>query len=422
MKPERIVHLGLGNFHRAHQAWYTHHASDSADWGIVAYTGRSPATAETLTSQRCQYTLITRDSSGDTYERITSIVRAESGDNLTDLIHTMLHQPIALVTLTITEAGYQVPEEADPSEYALGRLAIALNERRLAGLPPLAMVSCDNMPRNGEVLQASLKRAGRVYGEDFIAYLAQHSFVSTSVDRITPQTTTEDISTIAGTRWADPAPVVTEPFSSWILSGDFPLGRPDWESAGASYVHDLDPFENRKLWMLNGAHTILATFGMLAGYATVNDAIGDPSVLDTVNSWWDDASIVLPEGLDLAEYRDQLLRRFSNPHLVYRLDQIAQETLTKLRVRIMPVVVELLDRGIVSRSAASAIASYVHILRQGGAVTDSHHKLLEEARQAAQPDQALLALLSPQLATHPLFREAVVASVAWLSHASAARH
>ena len=404
-RPERIVHIGLGAFFKAHQAWYTQHAVDSAEWGIVAYTGRSATAADELKAVNCRYQLLTRSDVKDQIETIDCVVRAESGENLTDLVSTLSRADIALVTLTITEAGYQ-QTDTHPSQTALGRLATALDARRQQGPFAIALISCDNMPDNGSVLKDALLRFAPHFGKEFEEYLNEYvSFVSTSVDRITPKMQPSDLDLIQEqTGVYDSAAVVTEPFRDWVLSGDFPLGRPKWETAGATFVSEIDDFESRKLWFLNGAHTMLAIQGRLAGYDTVDEAIRDAEQLELVNAFWDEAARHLNNpNLKLDDYRAALLERFQNPRIGYRLEQIAQETLTKLKVRILPVIEQELAIGRVPAAAIRAISGWVAWLQAGGGFIDSQSEAIETA--LLQDDQvlALINLLSAELSQSPNF-------------------
>ncbi len=165
------------------------------------------------------------------------------------------------------------------------------------------------------------------------------SFVDTSIDRITPRTTQADRDTVAAeTGFSDVSPVVTEPFSSWVLSGDFPAGRPAWEKAGAQFVDDLEAFERRKLWLLNGAHTLMSFAGQLRGHATVAEALADPAVSGWVEEFWDAASAHLGEPeLKVPEYRNALRERFENPRIAHFLAQIATDGSIKLAARALPV-------------------------------------------------------------------------------------
>ncbi len=405
MRPERIVHLGLGAFFRAHQAFYTQKASDAKQWGIVAYTGRSKDQAELLTAQDCKYTLITRSAKGDEFELIESVVRAEAAANLDDLVRTIANPNIALVTLTITEAGYQPQPEA-LEESALGRLLIALRAR-FATKTPIALVPCDNLPANGSVLKRALLSLAKDESPEFVAYLESLSYVTTSIDRITPKTTDADIELVlAKTGFADRSPVVTEPFRDWVLEGEFPLGRPNWESAGAKFVSEIEPFENRKLWLLNGAHTLMALFGLLRGHETVDQAIQDQDVLAEVNTFWGEAANHLDEQLlGVTAYRAQLLERFRNPRIGYQLLQIAQDSLNKLSVRIAPVALLERSAGRLPQGVITAIASWIWFVGNSSSLKDSR---ASEIIEAAGPLE-LLALVSPALAKDKVFAEAVIA-------------
>lgn len=404
MKPERIVHLGLGAFFRAHQAFYTQHASDGDQWGIVAYTGRSSEQADLLNSQDCKYTLITRSADQDTFELVDAVVRVEPASNLEDLIQTIANPNIALVTLTITEAGYQ-PSAAQLGESALGRLLLGLRARYETGTK-IALVPCDNLPSNGLVLKNALLSLAKGEDSGFIEYLNSLSYVTTSIDRITPKTIQADIDLVLQqTGFSDRSPVVTEPFRDWVLEGDFPLGRPKWESAGARFVSQIEPFENRKLWLLNGAHTLMALFGQLRGHQSVDQAIQDEEVLHEVNRFWDEAATHLDEELlEVVAYRKALLERFSNPRIGYQLAQIAQESLNKLSVRIAPVALLELQAGRVPSGAVTAIASWLWFVSSNPELKDSRSAEIKSAKS----DLELIALISKELAANEQFVAAVM--------------
>lgn len=381
--PVRIVHLGLGAFSRSHLAWYTARAADATQWGIAAYTGRSSALAGALTAQDGIYTLVTRGADGDRTETIDSIVRARPGDDVESLIADIAAPTTAIVSLTITEAGYRAapggaPDESDPLiaadravlatlggdpagahrlQTAPGRLAAALDARRSSGGGPLAIVSCDNLPDNGGIAsRVVLGMLGSV-SEGAVAWCAENvSFVSGSVDRITPRLAPDEAERLSA-QLGDLAPVVAEPFSDWVLAGEFPAGRPDWESAGARVVADLEPWEARKLWLLNGAHTVLANLGPSRGRAVVSEAIGDAECRSVVEAFWDEAAAHLPAELDIEAYRAALLDRFANPRIAHALAQIALDTPTKLRLRIAPVAERERTAGRPASGCARAFAA-----------------------------------------------------------------
>ncbi len=404
--PTRIVHFGLGNFHRAHQAWYTAHAADAASWGIAAFTGRSPAPARELAEQDGLYTLVERGPSADRIEVVTSLVETVDGADIGRLLDLFESAGIALVTITVTEAGYRLLPDGSPDpdddELAadltmlraatvagaslrglapttmLGRLLTGLEARRRRELPALAVVPCDNLPANGRYVQTGVLGAARTVSLQLHSWAAANvSFVSTSVDRITPGVTREDRRHLsAALDWFDAAPVVTEPFHDWIISGTFPAGRPRWEDAGARYVGDVEPWERRKLWLLNGAHTLLAFAGLLLDHRTVAEAIADPWLRSAVELLWADASRQLPTNLDLPAYCAALRERFSNSRIEHRLSQITQDGTHKLQLRIVPVCVAELDAGRVPAGGALAVAAWV----------------ASDAERLADPHRALAAL------------------------------
>jgi len=341
--PVRIVHLGVGAFHRAHQAWYTHHASDASQWGIAGFTGRSLHMASLLAPQDGLYTLTTRDGDTDTTEVITSLTEIHDGSDLVALTRLLTTPAVAIVTLTITEGAYgegtePVSTTSAPST-AIGRLAHALYARWRRNAEPIAVVPCDNLPSNGIVVRDLMRQAAEGSPEGFTRWLeTEVSFVSTSVDRITPGTPdglTEHVLTSTGEH--DDVPVVTEPYTSWVLDGRFPAGRPRWEDAGAVFTDDIQQYERRKLWMLNGAHTILAVLGPDRGHLYVDEAISDPALLHIVEQFWVACVRHVDASLNPNAYRSELLRRFHNTGIRHELTQIARDTETKLRVRLAPV-------------------------------------------------------------------------------------
>ncbi|MFL4474302.1 mannitol dehydrogenase family protein [Paeniglutamicibacter sp. MACA_103] len=371
----RMVHIGLGAFHRAHQAWYTAKANDG--WGIAAFTGRSATAARELASQDGLFTLIRREAEADSFEVIDSIVEAHDGNDMAALTTLLASPSTAILTLTITEAGYKMAAgagepaldlddaavRADMSvlrerydaglfastaadfgqlklSTAAARILVGLAARRSGDGWPLAIVSCDNLPGNGAVTRAGILGFAQAIDTELARWIdANVSFVDTSIDRITPRTTDADRATVAAeTGFRDVSPVVTEPFSSWVLSGDFPAGRPAWEKAGAQFVADLEAFERRKLWLLNGAHTLMSFAGQLRGHATVAEALADPAVSGWVEEFWDAASAHLTEPeLKVPEYRLALRERFENPRIAHYLAQIATDGSIKLAARALPV-------------------------------------------------------------------------------------
>ena len=251
------------------------------------------------------------------------------------------------------------------------------------------------------------------FEDDAQAWLREKvSFVSTSIDRITPQTQPEDIEEVfAQTRWQDNSVTVTEPFHDWILCGDFPAGRPEWERAGARFVTDIEPFEKRKLWLLNGAHSILSYSGILRGHSTVAEAIADRECLEQVQNFWADAVRQLPQAeLGLIEYKAALLERFSNPRIAHQLRQIAKDGATKLAVRIAPVAQAELAAGRSAEAEARAIGAWVAVI-QAGEFEDSQSEAIRLALASSNPVKSLVALLDLEISNSADFVELVSQSI-----------
>lgn len=383
LPPVRIVHLGLGAFHRAHQAWYTDAVDADGEWGIAAFTGRRPDAATVLAEQDGLYTLVVRGPERDEFAVITSIVEADDGADLDRLAAAIGAPTTSVVTLTVTEAAYRIGtggqfrlEDADVQDDLAAlrsgrpaslrtvpaRLAHGLHARRAAGSGPLAVVPCDNLADNGAATRSAVLGVAREIDPELSDWIVQNvSFVSTSIDRITPRTTPADVALVERSRgYRDDSPVVTEPFTSWVLSGDFPAGRPQWERAGAVFVDDVGPWETRKLWLLNGAHSLLAYLGSTRGHATVAEAIADPYCRERVEAFWSLAAahLTAPE-LNLPDYRAQLLERWTNRRIEHRLAQIALDGSAKLRNRIPDLVDAERGRGGTGDAGLFVVAAWI---------------------------------------------------------------
>jgi len=392
-----IAHLGIGAFARAHLAWYTQHASGDP-WGITAFTGRSPGAADALAGQDCRYTLVTRAADGDTAEVVDSIVAAHPGSDGTAWRHVVASPGTTIVTLTVTEAGYRADADVP------ARLVDGLAARRAADGGRIALVSLDNLTHNGAVLREAVLGATddpalRSWIESSVA------FPSSMVDRITPATTAADLDEIAdlpGALDGDRVPVVTEPFAEWVLEDVFDgIDRPAWETAGVRLVPDVTPYEQRKLWLLNGAHSLLAYLGLLLGHDTVASAMDDPRCRTAVEQLWDEAAAELPLPADeVADARAALVERFANPRIRHTLRQIASGGSQKLPVRVVDVLRRRLERdpdaGVGPGAATLLAAWWVHCTTQAELVDDAG---------APGPDSDVhdvLGVVAPDLDTTPV--------------------
>ncbi|WP_456847050.1 mannitol dehydrogenase family protein, partial [Cellulomonas sp. P5_C6] len=300
---------------------------------------------------------------------------------------------------------------------APGRLVDGLRARRAAGAGPIAVVSCDNLPDNGAVLRRVTLDLAVAVDPDLARWIEQNvSFVSTMVDRITPATTDTDRATVRVlTGRDDRAPVVTEPFSEWVLQGAFPAGRPAWELAGARFVDDLEPDERRKLWLLNAGHSLLAYEGLARGRATVAEAFADPVCRAQLELLWQEAADVLPAPVE--DYLAALRDRFANARIEHRLAQIARDGSQKLPVRVLAVVQARAAAGLpVGRAGAGVVAAWItHLDVVDVAVSDAGAVALA-ARLHGQGSVArarlALASLAPRLARSDVFARHVAEALA----------
>lgn len=357
-----IVHLGVGAFHRAHEARYIDDllASDPS-WGIVGASLRSSSASHALNPQNGLYTLASRDASGTTYRVIGSLLRVIDASNDPEpLLLQMADPAIRIVSLTVTEKGYCLdpatgnidrknPDiladltEPERPRSVPGILVEALRRRRAHRGTGFTVLSCDNLPENGRTTRGAVVELAKLQDASLGDWIEQEvSFPSTMVDRIVPASTSDDarmIETLTGLE--DAAPVVTEPFVQWVVEDNFCAGRPAFETVGVAMVKDVAPFENMKLRMLNGSHSTLAYLGYLRGHQTVAEAIADHELGKMIHDMMTleiIPTLNMPEGTDLLAYRDALIERFRNPALKHRTWQIAMDGSQKLPQRLLDTI------------------------------------------------------------------------------------
>ena len=411
--PPRVVHLGIGAFHRAHQAA----VFDELGWGVTAASLRSPAVRDAMVPQDCLYSLL-----AGAEVRVIGAVREVLLDT-PDLVARIAAPATRLVTLTVTEKGYL------PGSRAVAILAEALAQRA----DGITILSCDNLPRNGVVLrEAVLAAAGDK--ADWIA--AQCAFPQTMVDRIVPATEEADIAALAGRiGLEDRAMVKTEPYSQWVIEDRFAAGeRPDFTAAGVQLAADIAPWEEAKLRLLNGAHSGLAYLGGLAGIAFVHEVVAKPGGRRFVAALWDETETTLtpPPGLDLAAYRAALLQRFSDPDLRHRTVQIAMDGSQKLPQRLLAPIAARLARGEGIETLALAVAAWMRWQSgrtdAGAAFAVDDPLATETARRLAglhDPADQVRALIGieaifpPALATDSRFQDAVTRQLRRLAEGGA---
>ncbi|RWL43542.1 MAG: mannitol dehydrogenase family protein [Mesorhizobium sp.] len=377
-----IVHLGVGAFHRAHQAAYVDAclADGESNWGIVGVSLRSPDTRDALKPQDGLYTLAIRDSAGEQLQVIGSIQSLLVAPEDPGAVLAALTDPrIRIVTLTITEKAYLraadgnldgghpdiVHDLANPGspKTAHGFLAESLARRRAAGTPPFTVLCCDNLPANGATLHRLLIEFARLRDADLARHVADEvAFPSSMVDRIVPATTDADRTRIGQQLGVEDAwPVMTEPFRQWVVEDRFPAGRPAWERFGVTMVEDVGPFEDMKLRLLNGPHSGIAYLGLLSGHATVDRAFADPSIRQFVDWLWAEAIPTLPQdaGLDPIPYTAELADRFSNTALAHRTAQIANDGSQKLPQRIVASALARLEAGLLPEHLSLVVAAWI---------------------------------------------------------------
>jgi fructuronate reductase len=387
-----VVHLGIGAFHRAHQAVIFEAALESGDlrWGITGASLRSAGVRDEMNPQDGLYTVVTRDGSGDALKVIGAVREVlVAPENPEALVERLADPDVHIVTLTVTEKGYKL----DPATGALladdpdvaadcadltapktapGFLVAALSARRDLGLPPFTAISCDNLPHNGRRLEQAVLAIARAHGAALAEWIEAHgAFPETMVDRIVPATTPADVEKLEGALGAgDQAMVKAEPFLQWVIEDRFCGPRPEFEKLGVQITADVAPWEEAKLRMLNGAHSGIAYLGGLAGIDFVHEVVAIPAFKRFVEALWDEAEATLspPPGLDVAAYRTALMERFANPALQHRTRQIAMDGSQKLPQRLLAPIAARRAKGLDVDALALAVAAW---MRWQGARDDS---------------------------------------------------
>jgi len=381
---KKHLHLGAGNFHRAHQAWYTH-AANAADpiaerWRIVGVSLRRADVRDALRPDGFAYTLAVGDAVGETLHRVDVIDDIlVAPEDPAAVVAAIADPAVAVVTLTVTEKGYDLGADgrlalgaphvaADiaalragtPPATTVGLLTAGLARRAEHGTP-VTVLSCDNLPGNGDKLAGAVHAAADAAGFDPAHVGAPAvAFPSSMVDRITPATDEVLRARVARSDLPAAAPVATEAFTEWVIEDRFAGPRPSWGRAGAVFAADVEPFEKRKLRMLNGAHSYLAYAGTLAGHTFVHEAIADPALRAGAGAIMDEAAATLPPIVrgDADDYRAALLERFANPGLEHRLRQIAMDGSLKLPIRVLDTREARAAEGLASPACDAALVAW----------------------------------------------------------------
>ncbi|MEP1588507.1 MAG: mannitol dehydrogenase family protein [Tateyamaria sp.] len=336
-----IVHIGLGNFHRAHQAWYLHRLMNTGqahDWAIVGAGVRAADAAqrEKLLAQDCLTTLIELDPSGKSAEVTGSMIDfVPVAEDNAPLIAQMVDPTIRIVALTVTEGGYyQTADGALDTEHddiqhdaanpdtpctAFGAMIAALKQRRAAGAGPFTCQSCDNLQGNGDILRDVILGLSGMSDTGLADWIRQNvTFPNSMVDCIVPATGPNELMLARGFGLEDNVPVTHENFRQWVIEDKFCAGRPDWDKVGATFTHDVHAFESMKLRLLNAGHQIIATPGELLSLDTIADSMANPLIAALFHKV--EADEIAPHvtavtGMTPLDYVKLIQGRFANPEI-----------------------------------------------------------------------------------------------------------
>ncbi len=381
-----IVHIGIGAFHRAHQAVFTQDLMNDVggDWGIVAVSLRSPTVRDKMAPQDFLYTVL---ECSETTEKV-SLISAISDvivapDSPQRVIDELADPATKIVTLTVTEKGYcrdksglhldfsnpiiiNDLESLDNPKSLVGFL-VAACKKRMESNAQLTVISCDNLPANGELTKrVVLEFADKIAPEVARWINTNVSFCNSMVDRIVPATTAEDVEFITkkiGMR--DESVVITEPFKQWVIEDNFVSDKPAWDKVGAIFVQDVDMYERMKLRLLNGIHSSLAYVGFLMGYEYIHEAVNDPSCLSLAQNLQQELIKTLGDvpGINLNDYAATIITRFTNSKVPYKTSQVACDGSQKLPQRLIKPLEELNNKhNIVSSNICFVVAAWCRFL------------------------------------------------------------
>lgn len=384
-----IVHIGVGGFHRAHQAMYTDalmNRSDQKAWGICGIGLREAdrSMQNVLQKQDHLYTLVEQPAEGQPQARVIGAITdfLMATDSPAAVIEKLAEPNVKVVSLTITEGGYNMDTATgefistnpdvqhdlanpDTPRLVFGYLLAALRRRRERALAPFTLLSCDNIQHNGDVLKHMLLSFIRLSDVEMAEWVAHHvSFPNNMVDRITPSTTEADRQALLNMGVEDSWPVVSEPFCQWIIEDDFVNGRPAWELVGAQFVPSVAPYEKLKLRMLNAGHSVLGLCGALAGFSTIDASIQSVPLRNLLSAFFQQEVVPTLDpvaGINVSDYQRTLAERFANPNIKDSVTRICGQSSAKIPVFLLPTVVENLQAGRGIHISALVIASWCYL-------------------------------------------------------------
>jgi fructuronate reductase/mannitol 2-dehydrogenase len=439
-----VVHIGVGGFHRAHQAVYLDDLAGQGvtEWGLVGVGLNRPQMGEVLTAQDGLYVVVERSADRDRARVVGVMTRyLFAPDDPDAVLGALTDERVRVVTLTITGTSYLIDSQtgefqADQDPVAsdlehpenpttvFGYLVEALQRRRRAGTHPFAVLSCDNMPSNGAAARTAVVGFARRRDPELADWIdSEVAFPGSMVDRITPATSPEEREQIvAELGVADQWPVITEPFSQWIVEDDFPYGRPPLERVGVQLVDDVAPYEQMKTRLLNAGHSALGYLGYLAGHRTTDQVMADAPLREFLETMM--AEEIAPgltnlPGIDLADYQQVLVQRLANPRMGDDLARLCRRGSTKIPNYLLPSIRAAREEGRPYDLLALAVAGWLRFLRGydfGGddvPVEGPRMHLVDIARDAHNDPRPLLSQedVFGDLGRDPDFVEAVAAQL-----------
>ncbi len=396
---QSLVHIGVGGFHRAHQAVYLDDllGQGGTDWSLcgVCLLPRDKKMYETMKKQDCLYTVVEQSSEGNTLRIIGSMTNILfAPDDPQAVIEKMVSPECKIVSMTITEGGYYInagtgefdaqnPDiqhdlaNPDNPKCVFGFLAAALDTRRQNGQMPFTLQSCDNIQSNGDVLKEMFMAFVNLRDPELAQWLTEHGkFPNSMVDRITPATTDEHRALVKESFGIEDGwPVVTEPFKQWVIEDHFCAGRPAWEQVGAQMTDDVLPYEKMKIRLLNATHQALCYIGMLVGHEFAHHTMEDVRIKTLVKRMMDEeAAPTLSEvpGVNLEEYKDTLIERYANPAIRDQLSRIGTEGSARIPKFVLPIVRDQLAQNGPITMCAFTVAAWFRYLT---GVDDQGNKL-----------------------------------------------
>ena len=446
------VHLGVGGFHRAHQAVYLDDLlalPDTERWGEtgIGVLKSDARMRDALRGQDCLYTVVERSASEQSARVIGSITGyVLAAEDREAAIESMAAASTRIVSLTVTEGGYYIDEATgeflaghpdiqhdllrpDRSSSSVGLIAESLDRRRLRDLPPFTVMSCDNLQENGHVARRVMLAYTGLGNPALQQWIADNvAFPSSMVDRITPATTPQDLAFVAEHFGIDDAwPVMTEPFRQWVIEDSFCNGRPAWERVGAQLIDDVSPFETMKIRLLNGSHLAMAYLGALAGFTYVHEILADPLFRSFIAAFMEEVTPIVPAipGASIAEYKQTLLDRFSNPNINDQVTRICSEGSAKMPKWLLPSILDLLANNRPTSLLTLVVASWIQYFSRGVdergrplQIIDARaEELIGLARSSPGPRLVLAqnTIFDERLPSNPGFVQAVEAGMRALS-------